>query len=143
MGLRVVRGILSSTSAIGKLYLDGAFECYTLEDAVRAGIKVPGKTAIPDGRYRLTIDWSNRFKRLMPHVCGVPNFEGVRIHCGNTDRDTEGCLLVGTSHGVDVIGGSRAAFDALFPKLQAAVAAGPVWITYETLAPEKSDAPLR
>ena len=52
-------------------------------------------------------------------------FEGIRIHSGNTDVDTEGCLLVGTTWGGgDFIGNSVVAFNHLFPQLQAAIAAG-------------------
>lgn len=117
---------------IGHLAWDGTFQCYTLEDTVRApGIKVPGATAIPPGRYKVIIDFSNRFQKPMPHVLNVPGFEGIRIHCGNTAADTEGCILLGS--GADarqgVISGSRIAFDAFFPKLQAALAAGDVFLT--------------
>ena len=111
---------------ISRLSVDGAPECYVLEDVVRgAGIKVAGQTAIPAGVYSVIVDFSNHFSRDLPHVLDVPMFEGIRIHSGNTDADTEGCLLVGSDwHGGDVIINSRVAFDKLFPKLQAALAAG-------------------
>ena len=113
---------------------------YTLEDAVReipgvpvSEYKIKGRTAIPVGSYDLVIDYSNRFKRLMPHILNVPGFEGIRIHAGNTHEDTEGCILVGedwgpvaTSQGTEyVLGQSRAAFDVFFPMLSKALEAGP------------------
>lgn len=106
---------------IGELYVDGKFECYTLEDVVREdGVKILGQTAIPEGTYEVVISLSPRFQKLLPLLLNVPNFEGVRIHTGNTAADTEGCILVGRKRLVNSIGESRLAFDALFPKIQAA-----------------------
>src|SRR4051812_4869970 len=114
-------------STIGKLYIDGVFECYTLEDKVRAdGVKIAGATAIPAGRYEVIINYSNRFKRLMPLLLNVLNFIGIRIHWGNKSKDTEGCLLLGQTVGKDFIGHSVDAFNAFFTKLQ--VAKGAVFI---------------
>lgn len=115
-------------STIGELYVDGKFECYTLEDYDRdlnhdgdlndAGEqKVMGKTAIPKGEYKVIINMSNRFKRQLPLLLNVPNFEGVRIHSGNTAENTEGCVLVGRTRSVDFIGESRLAFTSLFDKM--------------------------
>lgn len=80
---------------IGDLLIDGHFFCYTLEDELRDRTeKVYGRTCIPAGEYRVVVDMSNRFKRLMPRLLNVPMFEGIRIHGGNTSKDTHGCPLV-------------------------------------------------
>jgi hypothetical protein len=76
------------------LDVDGKHFAYTVEDAVR-DVKIPGETAIPKGTYNLRITYSNRFKRNMIQVMNVPNFEGIRIHGGNTAKDTEGCIIIG------------------------------------------------
>jgi hypothetical protein len=108
--------------------IDGAFECYTLEDVVRPnGEKVYGQTAIPEGRYQIKLTMSNRFKIVLPLLENVPNFEGVRIHPGNTAADTDGCILVGQTKTSNSIGSSRVAFDKLFSRLQAHK--GEIWLT--------------
>lgn len=83
---------------IGRLLVDGQWDCWTLEDPVRerygapvGAWKIPGQTAIPRGLYPLAITWSPRFTRDLPLLQYVPGFTGVRIHPGNTPRDTEGC----------------------------------------------------
>lgn len=119
LSLKVKRDPSTSKATSGKLYLNGVFECYTLEDVERP-VKVYGETAIPKGVYTVKITYSPKYKRLMPLICGVPGFEGIRIHSGNTSEDTLGCLLVGQTRGVDSIGLSRAAYAKLFAKLQAA-----------------------
>lgn len=119
MELTLTRGPSTTKSTPGTLLVDGKFECFTLEDVVRPK-KIPGETAIPAGTYKVIIDMSNRFKRLLPLLIDVPGFAGIRIHPGNTDKDTEGCILVGTSRSKDFVGNSRVAFDALFKKMQAA-----------------------
>jgi len=93
MLIEVKRFEFKDTHTIGKMYIDGVYECYTLEDAVRNGAKVMGKTAIPTGEYKIIIDASVRFKQDMPHILNVPNFTGVRIHAGNTSAHTDGCIL--------------------------------------------------
>lgn len=120
MRLTLKRFSFLEEATIGRLSLNGKGSLFTLEPKVRE-IKVPGKTAIPEGIYLVTIDWSPKFNRLMPHINNVPNFQGVRIHYGNTDADSEGCILVGrTWDGADFIGKSRDAFDWLFPLVQEA-----------------------
>ena len=109
----------TETSTIGELLVDGVFECFTLEDTERE-VKIKSETAIKEGKYKVIINKSNRFKRLLPLLLNVPEFEGVRIHSGNTNHDTEGCILVGQTKSKNFIGKSRKAFDALFKKMQAA-----------------------
>jgi len=119
MKLHLKRLHRTDKSTIGELTIDGKFECYTLEDIER-DVKIKSETAIPKGTYKVIINQSNRFKRLMPLLLNVPNFEGVRIHAGNTNHDTEGCILVGRTRGIDFIGQSRKAYDSLFKKMQEA-----------------------
>ena len=106
-------------SIIGEMTVDGVFECFTLEDLERP-VKIKGATAIPKGTYKVIIDESNRVKRQLPLLLNVPGFEGVRIHSGNTNHDTEGCILVGQTRHKEFIGKSRKAFDKLFKKMQKA-----------------------
>lgn len=121
MLIEVKRFDFKDTYTAGRMYLNNLYFCYTLEDVVREGEKVNGKTAIPAGTYDVVIDDSTRFGRPMPHILNVPNFTGVRIHSGNTSKDTEGCILLGASYaGKDFIGNSRSAFDVFFEKLKAA-----------------------
>jgi hypothetical protein len=125
MEIRVTREHYSPDYTIGRMLIDGRFECYTLEDGIRTN-KVYGETAIPVGRYPVTITHSPSFKRLLPLLENVPNFSGIRIHPGNSKVDTLGCILVGQgwTPGADRISASRLAFDALFPKIEAALRAG-------------------
>jgi hypothetical protein len=77
----------------------------------------------------VVINWSARFQKPLPLLLNVPNFSGARIHSGNTDADTEGCVLVGRVRGRDFIGESRKAFAALFAKMKKAAASEKIWIT--------------
>lgn len=124
----------------GRLYLNGTFECYTMEDEVReipgrpvGEWKVNGETAIPRGRYRVIVSRSNRFKRDLPEVLNVPGYAGVRIHPGNAAVDTEGCILVGDDDPSDgFMGKSRQAFDRVFARIMDAInTGGQVWLTIE------------
>lgn len=127
MEMQVTRQTFTDESTIGELTIDGVHQCFTLEDKVREQ-KVFGQTAIPAGRYEVVVTFSNRFKKLLPELVAVPDFEGVRIHSGNTAKDTEGCILVGMTKGTNVVSNSRDAFTALFAKIQAAVAQEKVFI---------------
>ena len=142
MQLTLIRRPSTDAGTLGQLAIDGTHECFTFEDVVRPeGVKVPGKTAIPAGRYRVIIDLSRRFGRLMPLLLDVPGFTGIRIHTGNTQEHTEGCILVGRGFLPDRVTQSQLAYDALFPKLQAALAGGSdVWIDVSQLP---SKVPMR
>jgi hypothetical protein len=125
MRLRLERAEAGVIATLGILYVDDVFCCYTLEDPVReAGVKIPGQTAIPYGRFPVIITWSPKFKRRLPLIGDVPNFEGIRIHPGNTVDDTEGCILVGKSIDGDHLVQSRVAFDDLFKQLDDAQSQG-------------------
>lgn len=120
MILLVTRFFFNDKCTIGHLSIDGIDSgFFTLEPKVQEP-KVVGHTAIPVGQYKVIIDWSDHFQKDLPHILDVPNFEGVRIHPGNTDSDTEGCILVGSSwNGNDFIGSSRDAFESVFEKIKA------------------------
>lgn len=121
MKLQLIRKWKTDKSTIGELFVDGKFFCFTLEDVERpAGVKVYGQTAIPKGTYKLVVDFSPKFQRRVPHVLDVPGFEGIRIHKGNTDHDTEGCILVGMNREKDMITQSTSAYEKLFRLLDGA-----------------------
>lgn len=116
-----------ASCTIGDLSIDDQHFCNTLEDVVReepgvpvAQWKVPGVTAIPAGIYPVEITYSQRFKRDLPLVMKVPGFTGIRIHAGNTDADTEGCILVGSWTGGESIVNSRIALNGLMDMLEIA-----------------------
>jgi hypothetical protein len=133
--ITIERRDFTDLSTIGELCIDGDFFCFTLEDTCRSsGIKIHGKTAIPQGRYRVIIDMSPRFKRLMPHVLEVNSeevngFEGIRIHKGNSDQDTEGCILLGMHKGTDIIYDSKKAYDLFYARLEERLKDGPVYMS--------------
>jgi len=121
MKLLLQRVAQEETYTIGKLYVDGARFCDTLEDKVRPyGEKVWGQTAIPAGKYKVVITYSNRFKRKLPLLVDVPMFEGIRIHPGNTAVDTHGCILVGVNSEKGKVTQSKATFDKLFAMMEKA-----------------------
>lgn len=123
MKLHLTRKIYTTNSTIGELLVDGKFQCFTLEDPVRPA-KVKGITAIPAGTYKIVITHSAKFGRDLPLLENVPNYEGIRIHPGNTAEHTEGCLLVGRTKAVDSIGTSKDAFNDLFGLLRAEIDGG-------------------
>lgn len=105
MELVLERKYLKEKYTVGNLCVDGVFFCNTLEDTVRdinkngifdcGEIKIYGETAIPYGEYEIKVTYSPKFKRELPLLLNVPCFEGVRIHRGNTHRDTLGCIILG------------------------------------------------
>lgn len=125
MRLTVVRIANKPTYCIGKLYIDGVYFCDTLEDTDRGlddkmseeeikELKVYGETAIPSGIYPVTITYSNKFKKNLPLISNVKGYSGIRIHSGNTAKDTLGCILVGRNKEVGKVLQSRVTFNALF-----------------------------
>lgn len=127
--LTLERMDFTDKSTIGEIRLDGDLFCFSLEDTCRAkGIKIPGETAIPAGKYEVIINESTRFKRPMPLLLSVPGYEGVRIHSGNTDKQTIGCILVGTRKGPDFIYDSKTAFEKLFIEIQKRLLKGKLYI---------------
>jgi len=131
MKLLLKRFKFGDTYTAGKLYIDDKEFCYTMEDLLRptGAMKIFGETCIPAGSYKVIIDASRRFKRDMPHILDVPNFDGIRIHWGNVAKDTEGCILLGKtwySRMPHFVGQSIKAFGEFFPILQNALKQGEV-----------------
>lgn len=118
-------------------YLPGTADdyfCDTLEptwrDYANGAYKVKGRSAIPEGRYAVVISWSQKFGAWLPILLGVPKFEGIRIHAGNTAKDTEGCILVGKNREVGKVLDSRKWLYELKQKIVEAKDRGEsVWIT--------------
>lgn len=125
MNITLNRIAKKSKYTIGKLYIDGEYFCDTIEDTDKGltqtmtdaqvkSKKVYGQTAIPTGTYRVIINYSNKFKRQMPLLLNVPGFLGIRIHSGNTEKDTEGCLIVGKNKVVGKVIESKDTYNKLF-----------------------------
>lgn len=130
MQIKINRIFKGTEYTIGRLALDGKYFCDTLEDRVRpSGEKVRGTTAIPAGNYEVILNWSPRFKCVLPMVLDVPGFSGVRIHAGNCAADTEGCVLVGFNQVKGRLVASRPTLARLMEKLLDAVKAdGKIWL---------------
>ena len=133
MKISVMRSPSMGGATIGKLYVDGAFKCHTLEDEIREvkgepvqAWKIKGATAIPAGAYRVTLEHSARFGPDTLTIHDVSGFQYIRMHAGNTAADTEGCLLLGLQAGpASLIGGtSRPAVELLKGLVKAALGRG-------------------
>ena len=120
---------------MSRLFVDGEKFCNALEDTDRGlyqGLcreyvlakKVKGATAIPRGTYNVIYTYSPRFKRKLPLIENVTGYEGVRIHPGNTAKDTEGCILVGQNLKVGMVLNSREWTEKLITKMQTAWSKG-------------------
>ena len=95
MKLTLVRRWFGTDKTIGKLLVNGIFRYYVLEDFVRPdGVKVYGQTAIPYGKYTVSVSHSPKLGRELPLIANVPNFSGIRIHAGIDEKWTEGCVLI-------------------------------------------------
>lgn len=129
MKLTLKRKFLSDKYTIGDLFIDGKFFCNTIEDKVRelpvtcpytlkgqlckCKGKVYAETAIPDGTYKITMEYSPRFKRKLPLLHDVPHFIGILIHSGNTEADSAGCVIVGNNSIKGRVSESRVISDKL------------------------------
>ena len=128
MRLTLIRIANRPTYCIGKLYIDGKYFCDTIEDTDRGlkdemsveeilKLKVKGETAIPTGIYHVYLTYSPKYKKQMPLIDNVKGYSGIRIHSGNTAKDTEGCLLVGLNTKVGMVTQSRKYYNILFKEL--------------------------
>lgn len=116
INLEVRRVKKESDYTIGQLFVNEEYFCDTLEDEIRQ-VKVMHETAIPVGTYKVTLEKSPRFKRILPLLHNVPGFTGILIHSGNTDKHTSGCILVGKSTGSTLVN-SLATLEKLMSILQ-------------------------
>lgn len=131
MKLTLKRIALKDKYTIGHLYIDDKYFCDTVEDKVRdlsKEKKVYGETAIPYGTYEVKWTYSNKFKKYMPLLVNVPQFEGIRIHSGNTAADSLGCIIVGQNKEVGKVLNSRATVSKLYPIIEKGCKAGNVTI---------------
>lgn len=107
--ISITRFNTNNYAIIGKMMINDVFECYTLEHPI---------LHIPTGDYPVTLEYSNRFQMITPHLQNVPNRTMIEIHPGNSERDTEGCILVGQTYDDMNVLQSRNAFESLMPKLK-------------------------
>jgi len=134
MNLRLIREPSVLGTTLGVLFVDGRFRCFSLEDEI-ADVKVPGRTCIPEGRYEVRLTWSPKFQKVLPELVNVPGFTGIRIHAGNTAKDTAGCVLLGVKRAGVSIEQSRVAVEQLQADMELEKAAGrPIWIAIENPA---------
>ena len=121
---------LGTASFAGHHYATVEDEVRVLTECTATGCKgkVPGRTAIPAGTYEVRDTWSPRFGRMMLEVVGVPGFQGIRIHSGNTADDTEGCLIPGLRATATGVAYSTSAVKQLNSDVRAKLRTGRVWI---------------
>ena len=143
MTLVVKRTTRTADSTIGRFSVNGADFCYCLEPADRGltsdmtmaqiqAIKVPGRTCIPAGTYKVGSYFSPKHQQQVPLLQNVPDFEYIEIHVGNYPADTDGCLLLGDTVGDDFVGESQVAVTRFYNQFFAAINSGAaVSITYE------------
>lgn len=140
MELTLTRIAKRKKYTIGRLSVDGEGFCDTLEptwrDYANGAYKVKGRSAIPEGRYAVVISYSPKFQAWLPILLGGPEFnkkwKGIRIHAGNTVKDTQGCILVGKNRIVGQVFDSRIWLHRLKGKIVEAKKKGEaVWLTVE------------
>lgn len=112
----ITRDTFTENSTAGIMTVDGKQVCFTLEPRTDRSLGKP--YCIPAGLYTVQLLLSPRFQMITPHVMDVPGFTEIEIHPGNTPSDTEGCTLVGTDRGVDIVTSSRTAFADLMKLLE-------------------------
>lgn len=151
MKLTLQRFSGASESTLGTMFIDSKFSCFILEDEKRA-VKVKGETRIPAGTYRILLrkegGHHERYKGKFPlihkgmlHLQDVPGFQYILMHIGNTDKDTDGCLLVGDSAIQNItqpgsIAGSTSAYERIYPPIAAEIERGGV-VTIEVFDEKK------
>lgn len=122
--LTLIRKVFAEEYTEGELYVNDTYFCDTIEDKVRVlkteKDKVPGKTAILAGIYKVILDFSNTFKKLLPHLLNVRFFSGIRIHSGNSAADSRGCIIVGKKQADGYVSNSRKTMYALMEILEGA-----------------------
>lgn len=141
MELLLLRNRFYPTHTIGQLYIDGTYFCFVLEDVVREvpGVpvekwKIRDETAIPQGRYEVVLQNSPKFGPDTPTLLNVPGYEGIRIHSGNTEQNTDGCLILGyklTDQGMILFGTTKPAVADLKQKFKETE--DKVYITIKTI----------
>lgn len=123
MKIKILRSSLWNDYTLGQMFINERYFCDTLEPPVRE-LKIPNETAIPYGRYQVLVTHSPKFGRPLPLIKNVPKFEGVRIHRGNSVKDTSGCILVGEWDGNKSLVRSIAAEVAVTMKIEEAQRSG-------------------
>lgn len=113
MTVEIDREPSTESGTIGRLSVDGAFLCYSLEPAEDRKVY----PAIPAGTYGIRMYPSPKFGRMVPLITGVQGRQFIEIHPGNTDKDTEGCVLLGTAHDGETVTNSRVAVEMFQSKI--------------------------
>lgn len=126
MQVSIEREPSTETGTIGRLSINGAFLCYSLEPSEDRNVY----PAIPVGTYGIRMYPSPKFGRMVPLITGVQGRQFIEIHPGNTDKDTEGCILLGTAHNGEDLVNSRVAVEMFQSKIAMPLASGePVTLT--------------
>lgn len=135
MKLELKRRFRGPNYTIGSLFINGVYECDTIEDVDRGltdsmsvdeikAKKIYGRTAIPTGTYRIDMNtvspkfkdrsWAKFCGGKLPRLIDVKGYEGVLIHVGNKAEDTLGCILVGDNKIKGQVINSTATFQELY-----------------------------
>jgi hypothetical protein len=143
--IKVDRFVSDQDTTVSRVYVDGGFVCFGLEDEYRVQ-KLVDETRIPKGVYKVGLRTAGKhhvqykaqfpdIHRGMLHILNVPNFEFILVHCGNTQADTSGCLLVGTGSATEPgnmsISSSRVAYRKFYPMVAGAAAGGNLTIEFQ------------